>query len=190
MHLPLGPPSHLSSLLPFVKKCQKNGTSHKKIFWMKTNTRRDETPKIKLTELRRREWHHNTFTPSLHLVPFCQLCTLQNSIHALSLFTLVFSLCYATLLKKCAIYAHEIVKLYSKMCLTDTGLIFAVHANGQSDWTGWWQWWTGCTGSVTRFSCSLSLNSLTETGLQLHAKLSVEPSLTRDEANNHTHTLS
>ena len=37
-------------------------------------------------------------------------------------------LCYAALLKKCAIYAHEIVK-------TDTGLIFAVHANGQSDWT-------------------------------------------------------
>ena len=45
-------------------------------------------------------------------------------------------LCYAALLKKCAIYAHEIVKLCSKMCLTDTGLIFAVHANGQSDWIG------------------------------------------------------
>ena len=80
-------------------------------------------------------------------------------------------LCYAALLKKCAIYAHEIVKLCSKMCLTDTGLIFIVHANSQSDWTGWWQWWAGCTGSVTRFSCSLSLDSLTETGLLLHAKL-------------------
>ena len=32
------------------------------------------------------EWHHNAFTPSLHLVPFCQLCTPQNSLHALSLF--------------------------------------------------------------------------------------------------------
>ena len=80
-------------------------------------------------------------------------------------------LCYAALLKKCAIYAHEIVKLCSKMCLTDTGLIFAVHANSRSDWTGWWQRWAGCTGSVTRFSCSLSLDSLTETGLLLHAKL-------------------
>ena len=28
------------------------------------------------------EWDHNTFTTSLHLVPFCQLCTLQNSPHA------------------------------------------------------------------------------------------------------------
>ena len=72
------------------------------------------------------------------------------------------------------IYAHEIVKLCSKMCLTDTGLIFTVHANSQSDWTGWLQWWAGCTGSVTRFSCSLLLDSLTETGLVLHAKLSVE----------------
>ena len=36
-------------------------------------------------------------------------------------------LCYAALLKKCDTYAHEIVKLCSKMCLTDhdTGLIFA-----------------------------------------------------------------
>ena len=40
-------------------------------------------------------------------------------------------LCYAALLKTCAIYAHEIV---NKMCLTDTWADFAVHANGQSDW--------------------------------------------------------
>ena len=33
------------------------------------------------------EWHFNTFTPSLHLVWFCQLYTPQNSLHALSLFT-------------------------------------------------------------------------------------------------------
>ena len=26
------------------------------------------------TSQTRRERHHNTFTPSLHLVPFCQLC--------------------------------------------------------------------------------------------------------------------
>ena len=30
--------------------------------------------------------YHNTFTPSLHLVPFFQLRTPQNSLHALSLF--------------------------------------------------------------------------------------------------------
>ena len=29
--------------------------------------------------------------------------------------------------------AHEMCQLCSKMCLTDTGLIFAVHANGRSD---------------------------------------------------------
>ena len=28
--------------------------------------------------------HHNTFTPSLHLVPFCQLCTPQTSLHYLA----------------------------------------------------------------------------------------------------------
>ena len=40
---------------------------------------------------------------------------------------------------KCAVYVHEIVKLCSKMCLTNTidsgvglsVLIFVVHANGQ-----------------------------------------------------------
>jgi len=38
------------------------------------------------TNQTRWKWHHNTFTPSLHLVPFCQLCTPQNSLHALCLF--------------------------------------------------------------------------------------------------------
>ena len=38
----------------------------------------------KLTSQTRRE-QHNNFTPSLHLVPFCQLCIPQNSLHALSL---------------------------------------------------------------------------------------------------------
>ena len=36
------------------------------------------------TNQTRWEWHHNTSTPSLHLLPFCQLCTPQNSLHALS----------------------------------------------------------------------------------------------------------
>ena len=39
------------------------------------------------TNQTRWEWHYYTFPPSLHLVPFCQLCTPQNSLHALSLFT-------------------------------------------------------------------------------------------------------
>ena len=31
------------------------------------------------TKQTRWEWHHNTFTPFLHLVPFCQLCTPWNT---------------------------------------------------------------------------------------------------------------
>ena len=41
---------------------------------MKTSTCRDGK-----TSQTRWERHCNTFTPSLHLVPFCQLCTTQNS---------------------------------------------------------------------------------------------------------------
>ena len=37
-----------------------------KSFWTKTSA----------LSKTRWEWHHNTFTPSLHLVPFCQLCLL------------------------------------------------------------------------------------------------------------------
>ena len=36
------------------------------------------------TSQTRWERHHNTFTPSLHLVPFCQLCTTKNSTHSLN----------------------------------------------------------------------------------------------------------
>ena len=36
------------------------------------------------TSQTRWEWHCNTFTPSLHLVPFCRLCTAQNSLHLLN----------------------------------------------------------------------------------------------------------
>ena len=74
MHLPLTFLTHLSSLLLFLKtnKKQTAGTSHKKVFQMKT---RDETLKNQLNKMER---HHNTFTPSLHLVPFCQLCTAKK----------------------------------------------------------------------------------------------------------------
>ena len=46
-------------------------TSHKKSFQRKTSACRDGTLKTSQTSCKR---HHNTFTPSLHLVPFCQLC--------------------------------------------------------------------------------------------------------------------
>ena len=39
------------------------------------------------TSQARWEQHHNTFTPSLHLVPFCQLCTPQTLNMHISLFT-------------------------------------------------------------------------------------------------------
>ena len=39
------------------------------------------------TSQTRWEWHHNTFTPSLHLVPFCELMHTKKTLHALSLFT-------------------------------------------------------------------------------------------------------
>ena len=42
---------------------------------MKTCACRDGTLKTRQT---RWERHHNIFIPSLHLVPFCQLCTTQN----------------------------------------------------------------------------------------------------------------
>ena len=46
-------------------------TSHKKVFQRKQAHVGMERSKTSQT---RRERHHNTFTPSLHLVPFCQLC--------------------------------------------------------------------------------------------------------------------
>ena len=53
-----------------------------KVFWKQVHVGMEASK----TNQTRWEWYHNTFTPSLHLVPFCQLCTLQNSLHALSLF--------------------------------------------------------------------------------------------------------
>ena len=51
----------------------------KRDLWMKSSTCREGAIKNQPT---RWEWHHNTFTPSLHLVSFCRLCTPQNSLHA------------------------------------------------------------------------------------------------------------
>ena len=74
MHLPFVLPSHLSSLLPFRKTIQKQtkkmtGTSHKKVYRMKTSTCRNGTLKTSQTS-----WD-DTFTLSLPLVPFCQQYT-------------------------------------------------------------------------------------------------------------------
>ena len=66
------PPSHLSSLLPFlnnhkIKYKKTAGTSHKNVFWMKTSTCRDGTLKNQPNYMGMTPQH---FTPSLHLVPF------------------------------------------------------------------------------------------------------------------------
>ena len=102
MQLPFGLPSHLTSLLPFLndkilQKGQKKTTetSHKKFSERKQVHARMEDSKINQT---RWEWHHKTFTPSLHLVPFCQLCTPQNPLHALSLFHMHWWTRYSALL--------------------------------------------------------------------------------------------
>ena len=68
---------HLSSLLPFLKT-KIAQTSHKKFSKGKQVHVGMERSKTSRT---RWERHHNTFTPSLHLVPFCQLCTTKNSLH-------------------------------------------------------------------------------------------------------------
>ena len=88
MHLPLGLPFHVSSLLPFLinyqkKKKQQEQVTKKFSEWKQAHVGMEPSK----TSQTRWERHHNTFTPSLHLVPFCQLCTPQNSLHALSLFT-------------------------------------------------------------------------------------------------------
>ena len=51
-----------SSSEPLVYKSQE-------VFWMKTCACRDGT--LKKNNQTRWEWHHNTLTPSLHLVQFC-----------------------------------------------------------------------------------------------------------------------
>ena len=79
MHFPLGLPSHLSSLtIPNKKQTKKmTGTSHKKVSERKAHVG------MRPSKTRQTRWeqHHNTFTPSLHLVLFRKVCTPQNSQH-------------------------------------------------------------------------------------------------------------
>ena len=81
MCLPL--PPFFSLTIPkrqYKKEKKATETSHKKFSEGKQVHVGMEASKTNQT---RWEWHHNTFTPSLHLVPFCQLHTPQNSPHAL-----------------------------------------------------------------------------------------------------------
>ena len=81
MHLPLGLPSHVTSLLPFLKSNTKNKKHQEQVTkkfseWKQVHVGMEPSK----TNQTRWEWHHNNFTPSLHLVPFCQLCTPKNSL--------------------------------------------------------------------------------------------------------------
>ena len=80
MDLPLAFLSHLPSLLLFLKKTKKKpaGTNHKKVYRMKTIACSSIGMEPSKTSQTRWECHHNTFTPSLHLVQFCQLCTTKT----------------------------------------------------------------------------------------------------------------
>ena len=75
MHLPLVFLSHLSSLLLFLKKKKQEQVTKKFSEWKQAHVGM-EPSKTSQTRWER----HNTFTPSLHLVPFYQLCTTQNSL--------------------------------------------------------------------------------------------------------------
>ena len=63
--------------LPYRKKCSRN-KSHKVSGWKQAHVGMEPSK----TNRTRWEWHYNTFTPFLHLVPFWQLRTPQNSPHA------------------------------------------------------------------------------------------------------------
>ena len=59
---------------------KKTGTSHKTVSeWNQVHVGIEPSK----TSQTRSEWHHNTLPPSLHLLPFCQLCTPQKSLYML-----------------------------------------------------------------------------------------------------------
>ena len=66
--------SHRSPPLLFLKNKKTSRNKSQKVFWIKTSTCRDGTLKNQPNKM----GMTNTFTPSLHLVPFCQLCTPQS----------------------------------------------------------------------------------------------------------------
>ena len=80
MHLPLTLPSHISSLLSFLESNTKKQREHVTQKWKQVYVGMEPSK----TNQTKWEWKHKSF---LHHVPFCQICTPQNSLHALSLFT-------------------------------------------------------------------------------------------------------
>ena len=77
MHLPLGLSSHLPSLLPHSRKKKKSNKnkSHKSFLNEKQAHVGMEPSK---TSHKGWEWHYNTFTPPLHLVPFLSSESVQT----------------------------------------------------------------------------------------------------------------
>ena len=87
LHLPFGLPSHLLSYhskTTIQKRKKGNRNKSHKVFTEGKQAHVGLEPSK--SNQSRWEWHHNIYTPSLHLVPFCLLCTPQNSLHVLSLF--------------------------------------------------------------------------------------------------------
>ena len=83
VHLPF--PTSL--LLPFLKTIPKKKQQEQVTKKFSKGKQAHVGMEPSKTSQTRCERHHNTFTPSLHLVPFCQLCTQKNFLHAFSLFT-------------------------------------------------------------------------------------------------------
>ena len=69
MHLPLAFLSYLSSLLLFLKKKKTVGTSHKKVFRMKTSACRDGTLKNKPNKMGTTPQHIHTIPTSCAILP-------------------------------------------------------------------------------------------------------------------------
>ena len=67
--------SPLTSVFSYHFFKQSNRDKSQSVFWAKKVHVGMEPSKS------RRESHHNTFTPSLHLVPFCQLCVHHKTLY-------------------------------------------------------------------------------------------------------------
>ena len=70
----------LFSLTTSIKKKQQEQVTKKFSKWKQAHVGMEPSK----TSQTRWERHYNTFTPSLHLVPFFQLCTTKNSLHTLN----------------------------------------------------------------------------------------------------------
>ena len=74
-------PSFPTSLLSnFLKKKQQQNKKQQEQVTKKFSEWKQAHVGMERSKSSRTRWerHHNTFTPSLHLVPFCQLCTTKK----------------------------------------------------------------------------------------------------------------